>query len=204
MHNPIPLRIVPLLLSFVLASCSFEAGPAIPASDTAVKLQAAPVKEAAFADSPVTDHVPDAPDTLPSVAIQTGATQPQSVVDFAQTLLGTPYVWASTDPSVGFDCSGFITYVFRHFNIDVPRSSSEFINVGKTIEPAVARPGDLVLFTGTNPLERNIGHMGIVISNDAGALRFIHASSGRAMAVTISPLDERYWKRFVRVARVWR
>lgn len=204
MHNPVPLRIIPVLLCFLQASCRFEEGHAVPASDTAVRIRPVPVREAAFADSPVTDHAPGAPDTLPSVAIRTGATEPQSVVDFAQTLLGTPYVWASADPAVGFDCSGFITYVFRHFNIDVPRSSSEFINVGKTIEPAGARPGDLVLFTGTDPLERNIGHMGIVISNDAGALRFIHASSGKAMAVTISPLDERYQKRFIRVARVWK
>ena len=42
---------------------------------------------------------------------------PDSILAFAKTLIGIPYLYASTDPAKGFDCSGFITYVFNHFNI---------------------------------------------------------------------------------------
>ena len=78
-----------------------------------------------------------------------------SLIKFAKSLIGTPYKYASTDPSVGFDCSGFINYVFNHFNIKVPRSSRDFRNAGKKIALGDSKPGDLILFTGTNPSERD-------------------------------------------------
>src|SRR5436190_23132267 len=60
-------------------------------------------------------------DTSDALFINTNTTTPEELISYAQTLIGTPYKYASTDPSVGFDCSGFITYVFNHFNISVPR-----------------------------------------------------------------------------------
>ena len=124
------------------------------------------------------------------------------VKDFAQTLMGVPYVYGSTDPKVGFDCSGFITYVFNNFNIKVPRSSVDFTNVGTEVPVAESKTGDLILFTGTDPLERTVGHMGMVVSN-ADTLKFIHSTSGKAMGVTITPLNRGYLKRFVKTIRVF-
>ncbi len=62
--------------------------------------------------------------------INTANTSPAELVKYAETLIGIPYLYGSTDPQKGFDCSGFITYVFNYFNISVPRSSIEFTNVG--------------------------------------------------------------------------
>lgn len=138
----------------------------------------------------------------PTQTVNTGTVQPHDVVRFAQTLSGAPYVYASADPKAGFDCSGFITYVFNHFNIAVPRSSVDFTAVGKTIATDEAKPGDLILFTGTDSTERNVGHMGLVVSN-SDTLQFIHSTSGKAMGVTTTPLNGYYKKRFVRVARIF-
>ncbi len=126
----------------------------------------------------------------------------QQLVAYAKTLIGTPYSFASVDPAIGFDCSGFITYVFNHFQIAVPRSSVDFTNVGKTIDVSSAKEGDLILFTGTVDSVKIIGHMGIVTDN-TDTLRFIHSTSGKANGVTISTLNDYYKKRFVRVARVF-
>jgi cell wall-associated NlpC family hydrolase len=123
------------------------------------------------------------------------------LVSFAQTLLGIPYRYASTDPAKGFDCSGFITYVFTHFNITVPRSSVDFTNVGKEVNLPSAKEGDLILFTGTADSIRIVGHMGIVTEN-VDTLKFIHSTSGRANGVVISELNEYYKRRFVKVIRV--
>lgn len=123
------------------------------------------------------------------------------IVSFAKTLIGTPYVYGSTDPHVGFDCSGFITYVFTHFGYKVPRSSVEFTNRGIEIPVNSATVGDLILFTGTDSLTRIVGHMGIVIENTDG-LKFIHSSSGKAQGVTISPLQGYYQNRFVKVISI--
>jgi cell wall-associated NlpC family hydrolase len=138
----------------------------------------------------------------PSQGIDTKKASPEQVMSFAETLIGTPYVYASINPNVGFDCSGFITYVFNHFNISVPRSSIDFTNVGKTIPVEEAKRGDIILFTGTNPLERHVGHMGLVVSND-NELKFIHSTSGKAMGVTITPLSDYYKSRFIKTIRIF-
>lgn len=136
-------------------------------------------------------------------AIDTGIVRPDSLVAFARTLLGVPYLYASTDPAKGFDCSGFITYVFNHFKITVPRSSVDFTNYGKTISLHTAKPGDLILFTGTDSTIHTVGHMGIVESIRNDTLRFIHSSSGKANGVVISPLGNYYRGRFVKIIRVF-
>jgi cell wall-associated NlpC family hydrolase len=139
----------------------------------------------------------------PGSGIETKNVTPQAVVAFAQTLIGTPYKYASSDPKAGFDCSGFITYVFNHFDIAVPRSSRGFENIGENIPRTNARPGDLILFTGTDHTERTIGHMGIVTFNSPDTLLFIHSTSGRLNSVTVTPLNEYYQSRFVKVIRIF-
>ncbi|HEY5772552.1 MAG TPA: C40 family peptidase [Chitinophagaceae bacterium] len=135
--------------------------------------------------------------------VKTGLTIPDSLVAFGKSLVGTPYLYASADPENGFDCSGFITYVFNYFGIAVPRSSVDFTNVGIEIPKEFAGPGDLILFTGTDSTIRVVGHMGIVESNERGNLLFLHSTSGKAYGVVISPLNGYYETRFVKVIRVF-
>ena len=135
--------------------------------------------------------------------IKTGSAIPDSLVAFGKSLVGTPYLYASSDPANGFDCSGFITYVFNHFGIAVPRSSVDFTDMGIEIPTDFASPGDLILFTGTDSTIRIVGHMGIVESNERGNLLFLHSTSGKAYGVVISPLKGYYEARFVKVIRVF-
>ena len=124
-------------------------------------------------------------------------------VEYAKTLIGTPYLYGSVDPAKGLDCSGFINAVSNHFEIKVPRSSVEFTNLGTTIETNNAKPGDLILFTGTDPSKHVVGHIGIVTDNHDGEVEFIHSSSGKANGVTISELNGYYETRFVKVIRIF-
>jgi hypothetical protein len=142
-------------------------------------------------------------DNRDTAKINTKAVDPDDVVTYAETKLGIPYKYASIDPKVGFDCSGFITHVFNHFNIKVPRSSIDFTHVGRAVPVEQARKGDLILFTGTNKNIRVVGHMGIVISTDNGEIKFIHSSSGKANGVTITPLNGYYQGRFVSIRRIF-
>ncbi len=138
----------------------------------------------------------------PALGIDVKGKHPTEVMAFAESLMGIPYVWGSTNPQVGFDCSGFITHVFSHFGINVPRSSVDFTHVGKTIDLENAKRGDIILFTGTNPQERFVGHMGLIVSN-TDSLRFIHSTSGKAKSVTISPMSKSYVTRFVKTIRIF-
>lgn len=139
---------------------------------------------------------------LPAGSIDTKSATPQQIVSYAKTLMGTPYLYGSTDPAKGFDCSGFITHVFKQFDIAVPRSSIDFTHVGKEVSAAAAREGDLILFTGTDSADKFVGHMGIVVSN-TDTLRFIHSTSGKQHGVTITPLSKYYQGRYVKTVRVF-
>lgn len=131
------------------------------------------------------------------------APRAQHFVDYAKTLVGVPYAYGSVNPAVGFDCSGFVNYVSNHFGIRVPRSSVQFTNLGKEVEQDKAMPGDVILFTGTNPNERVVGHMGIVTENLNTGLKFIHSSSGQSNGVTISEMSDYYKTRFVKIIRIF-
>jgi len=148
---------------------------------------------------------PPAAPTFPSnpLHIITGSTTPEELLTFAKTLIGIPYKYASTNPAVGFDCSGFISYVFNHFNIVIPRASIGFTNVEREISLADAKPGDIILFTGTDSTIREVGHMGIITSNENKEFYFIHSTSGKANGVTITLLNKYYIFRFVKVIRVF-
>lgn len=127
---------------------------------------------------------------------------PAQLLAYAKMLIGTPYKYASVNPADGLDCSGFITHVFNHFFIQVPRSSVDFTNYGVPVNEADAQEGDLILFTGTDSLSEVVGHMGIVTEQIDGVIYFIHSTSGRAYGVTISAMTAHYRKRFVKIIRV--
>ena len=139
----------------------------------------------------------------PVTSIDTGNVTPAEVVAYARTLTGCPYKYGSIDPEQGFDCSGFITYVFTYFCIAVPRASVDFTNVGREISLNDARPGDLVLFTGTDTTSTVVGHMGIIVSSPGEEPQFIHSTSGRAMGVTETTFYSYYVKRYVKTIRIF-
>ncbi|MFD0792106.1 C40 family peptidase [Mucilaginibacter litoreus] len=151
-------------------------------------------------------------DTLPSAIpdsagyftkVPIGNLCPEQLVTFANTLKGTPYKYASTDPAEGFDCSGFITYVFNHFGIKVPRRSFDFVHVDHEVKISNAKPGDLILFTGTDSTDREVGHMGIVVSKPGDTVSFIHSTSGKGKGVVITPFNSYYAGRYVKTIRIF-
>jgi cell wall-associated NlpC family hydrolase len=122
-----------------------------------------------------------------------------SIVNYAIGFLGTPYLWGGTSPK-GFDCSGFLYYVYKHFNIKVSRASSGYANLGKQIDLEKTQKGDILLFTGTNSTLKKIGHVGMVVKNEMGHIEFIHASSSKKhFGVTITSYSNSgYVKRFLK------
>ena len=128
-----------------------------------------------------------------------------SLVRFALRQLGSPYTWAGTTPEGGFDCSGFLMYAYAHVGVPVPHSTALLISTGQPVARAEARPGDLVIFTGTAPASTTPGHAGIIISpNGELPLRFVHSSSARRQpGVKISQVEgSDYERRFMQVRRV--
>ncbi len=192
-----------LILIYQCMSCDFIAGrekkTQKETNSDAVQIDSARIKDSI--DAANTRMLDTA--ALPfSETIDTKKVHPEELVRFAETLIGIPYQYASSDPKVGFDCSGFITYVFNHFGIAVPRSSIDFTDVGRAIPIDSVRRGDLILFTGTDSTEELVGHMGIIVSGK-DSVRFIHSTSGKAYGVAVTPLNKYYLSRFVKTIRIF-
>jgi cell wall-associated NlpC family hydrolase len=140
---------------------------------------------------------------VPVRYINTKNVSADSVVDFAKTLIGIKYKYGSVIKEQGFDCSGFINYVFNHFNIQVPRTTIDFTNAGMPVPLDDSRKGDLILFTGTDTTGWIVGHMGMITQSENGNIQFIHSSSGKSIGVIISSLSKYYATRFVKVIRIF-
>lgn len=104
---------------------------------------------------------------------------------FSQKFIGVPYQWGGSSPS-GFDCSGFIYYIFNQNGILIPRMADEQFNVGLVINPSELQVGDLVFFSTYEP---GPSHTGMYIGND----QFIHASSA-AGKVIVTALSKPYYQ----------
>ncbi len=125
-----------------------------------------------------------------------------SIIEYANSFIGTPYRYASADPAKGFDCSGFVHYVFKNYDINLPRGSKEYKSLGVALKPEEFRVGDVLIFYGYKD-NTHIGHVGIICEANGMNSKFIHSSSGKAYGVTISDLNsEMYTRRFYKCVDV--
>ena len=140
--------------------------------------------------------------SLQCVTKETVATDRVKLVTFAKSFIGLPYMYGAQDPKKGFDCSGFVNYVYKNFEITVPRSSAGFKNFGNKITLDEIKIGDILVFYGYKDTA-TIGHVGIVCEANGKNSKFVHASSGKAMQVVISDLNStHYSNRFFKAVRV--
>ena len=157
-----------------------------------VDLTEIPYENKASSNSPLFFRLGKSTGVSPSVSALKG-TSGNAIVATARKYIGVPYLWGGTTTK-GFDCSGFVQYVFRLHGIQLPRTSSQQYQTGKSVSKANLQPGDLVFFATSFG---SVNHLGIYIGND----QFIH--SGSSTGVTITSLSNSYWSaRYVGAKRV--
>lgn len=120
----------------------------------------------------------------------------QEVLINALALTGTPYKFGGTSPESGFDCSGFVSYVFQQAaNLTLPHGARAISQLGKAIPIDQLQPGDLVFY---NTLKSTFSHVGIYIGDN----RFVHAPSSGG-GVHVVNMNDAYWvKRFNGARRI--
>lgn len=176
--------LVPIALTLALTACANHA----PQPDLAMQppvfssIDLVEFDEQAK-DAEVGDFTEDKTYELPQLA--------DSILNHGLSLVGTRYRYGGSTVTSGFDCSGFIGYLFKEeLGMKLPRSSRDMINIDA---PLVARdelePGDLLFFS-TNGRNR-VSHAGIYMGDN----QFIHSSSSRSGGVRVDSLDDRYWSR---------
>ncbi|MCQ6257671.1 NlpC/P60 family protein [Pseudomonas hefeiensis] len=188
--------LVPLALVTLLFGCAAHSPvsqqaqqPQVQNSVTAQSSSVA-LQEEMATDKELADFAGSKPYQLPVLA--------DSILERGMSLIGTRYRFGGSSEA-GFDCSGFIGYLFREeAGMNLPRSTRDMINVKA---PLVARnelePGDL-LFFATNGRRGRVSHAGIYLGDN----QFIHSSSRRSGGVRIDNLGDSYWsKTFIEAKR---
>src|SRR5699024_1448898 len=115
-------------------------------------------------------------------SVQVEGVYDQGINETAQSLIGTPYVWAGDSPSE-LDCSGFISYVYQSRNITIPGTERDVWNIGVHVQ--ISPVGDLVFF---ETYQHGPSHMEIYLGNN----KVIHA--GESRGVEISEMSNSYWE----------
>ena len=130
--------------------------------------------------------------------INTHNTNPDEIIETAQGYLGVPHCMGGTTRKC-MDCSGLLVTVFARHGICLPHNSEEQARYGKIISGMdKLKKGDLVFFIRSYKTQLLITHSGIYLGNN----KFIHTSSKNG--VTITSLDDRYWKgKFIFGTRVF-
>ncbi|MBU8689634.1 peptidoglycan-binding protein [Priestia megaterium] len=126
-----------------------------------------------------------------STGSSTSSSSASKVISYGKRFMGTPYVWGGSAPG-GFDCSGFITYVYRNaVGVSLPRTVASIYQTGTRVSSP--QPGDIVFFETYKP---GASHAGIYLGNG----QFLNASSSQG--VTISSMSNSYWsKRYLGAKR---
>jgi len=139
---------------------------------------------------------PGRPGSPPISGLPAGAnTDGYALSSTALSLRGAPYRNGGVDPANGFDCSGFVRYVYQQHGVPMPRAVREQFQVGKSVKRDRLEPGDLVFFSTVAP---GASHVGIMIGGD----QFIHAPSERGV-VRVESLGAQYWaSRYIGAKRV--
>ena len=156
-------------------------------------------KDSATVDSIIVAERPYRIDTLGSYWLPLV----DSLICYAESYYGSPYHYGSKGPN-SFDCSGFTGFVFSHFGIQLPSSSTyQFKEAPFTTECIDSvRQGDLIFFMGRNG-RKSVGHVGIVIDVDTAnhSCRFIHAATHGGVIATKFPSYAYYNQRFMGFGR---
>ena len=131
----------------------------------------------------------------PTVAAPEVLVSAPPVVLTALMLRGTPYRNGGSEPGTGFDCSGFVKWVFAQHGVTLPRDVKQQFDAGQDIEPTDLKAGDLVFF---HTVSDGPSHVGIAI----GSGEFVHAPSSKGV-VRVERLSLDYWsKRWIGARRI--
>ena len=141
----------------------------------------------------------------PNTQVQTQAPLPNdpqvdAIINYAKRFLGVPYRYGGTTPS-GFDCSGFINYIFGSFGFDLVRTSYGLAELGTTVMLSEIRPGDLMFFKGSNVNSSSVGHVALVVEVTPEAIKFIH-SANTGVRIDNFKTSQSYIQRYIKTKRL--
>lgn len=147
-------------------------------------------------DTPTASNATQEADSTTSSASGSWTTTAQEIILHALSQTGVKYKYGGISPDAGFDCSGFVRYVFQEAaNLTLPHGARAMSQIGQNVSEKELQPGDLVFF---NTMKSVYSHVGIYVGNN----RFIHSPSAGS-SISVADMNDSYWsKRFTGARRV--
>lgn len=147
-------------------------------------------------ESATSSNVTQEAESTTSAANASWTSTAQEIILHALSQTGVKYKYGGISPDAGFDCSGFVRYVFQEAaNLTLPHGARAMSQVGQNISEKELQPGDLVFF---NTMKSVYSHVGIYVGNN----RFIHSPSAGS-SISVADMNDSYWsKRFTGARRV--
>jgi len=134
---------------------------------------------------------------LKHIDYKLSANEREALTEYAKYFKGGRYIWGGTTPK-GFDCSGYVQYLYKKQGINLPRTALSQSQVGEDVDIDNLKKGDLLFFLTDKKRKIPVTHVGIYIGNG----EFIHAAS-RKKGIIISPITQGYYaKKFVKAKRI--
>ena len=129
------------------------------------------------------------------ISTANGAELGKEIANYALTFVGYRYTWGGNSPATGFDCSGFVQYVFSQFGYTTSRVANDVTGDGVHVDPKDIQPGDVLCFYSSS---NYVGHVGIYIGNNT----FVHAANSAMGVVTTSLSNNYYASRGYEIRRI--
>ena len=124
-----------------------------------------------------------------------GSEPGKEIATYALTFVGSPYSWGGSSPATGFDCSGFVQYIFSQYGYTTSRIANDVLADGRHVDPADIQPGDVLCFYSGNGY---VGHVGIYVGDET----FVHAANSISGVVTTSLATGYYATRGYEIRRI--
>ncbi len=117
-----------------------------------------------------------------------------SMIALGKKQMGTRYVYGGNSPK-GFDCSGFVSYLFGTFGYKVSKASRDLAHFGEEITLSCIQPGDLAFFKGRNSSSNEVGHVALVVRSIGDSWDMIHATVSKGIWIDRNVMDIEYYKK---------
>lgn len=124
-----------------------------------------------------------------------GAEPGKDIAAYALSFVGTPYTWGGNSPATGFDCAGFVQYIFSQYGYTTSRIANDIRRDGEPVEPEELQPGDVLCFYSGS---QYVGHVGIYVGDGT----FVHAANSISGVVTTSLTSGYYATRGYEIRRI--
>lgn len=133
--------------------------------------------------SPPEDQIVEAPEYSPNNQLVT------SIINTGRSFVGGKYVSGGTSPETGFDCSGFLQYIFKQNGVDIPRDTSGIFKVGKEVSLSNVQPGDIICSRGSGPSGRHVQMVSRVDSSNNQI--YVIEAKGKKWGIVEGPLTKK-------------